>query len=319
MRVGVESRALGRWEPFIIVALLLLSCTPTPSRNDHFRQDLDSGCTSYASCHSLVQQAIERSKSCRENDPAAVSCAEARADYQLAVALFEPYERSAAYQARVDQERREREETARRQAEARQSEEAIAQKEAERLRAEEQARATEAELRVRRYAGMTAAERQQTLLDCYRGRLQPRLATCDDVLSELLAVATSEQERQALSGTRQRMQDEVDIEIEKLRREDEAFARQKEQEHQASQAAAVGAGKAAAAGLSDAQIRKRLIAESIESYSGNCPCPYNTDRAGRSCGKRSAYSRPGGEAPLCFDSDVTPEMIAVYRQQIAGN
>jgi hypothetical protein len=65
----------------------------------------------------------------------------------------------------------------------------------------------------------------------------------------------------------------------------------------------------------DAQVRRILIAESREAYSGNCPCPYDTDRAGRRCGKRSAYSRPGGEAPLCYDHDVTQEMIEEYRRR----
>lgn len=66
-------------------------------------------------------------------------------------------------------------------------------------------------------------------------------------------------------------------------------------------------------GPSDAEIAKILISESIASYSGSCPCPYNTDRAGRSCGRRSAYSRPGGQSPLCFETDVTAGLIAAYR------
>jgi hypothetical protein len=65
----------------------------------------------------------------------------------------------------------------------------------------------------------------------------------------------------------------------------------------------------------DAAIRKILIKESRDAYDGNCPCPYDTDRAGRRCGKRSAYSRPGGEAPLCYDHDVTKEMIEAYRKR----
>lgn len=77
------------------------------------------------------------------------------------------------------------------------------------------------------------------------------------------------------------------------------------------------AGAATGSGLSDAQIRKVLIAESRAEYSGNCPCPYDTDKAGRSCGKRSAYSRPGGAAPLCYDRDVTAEMIQAYRDRVA--
>lgn len=66
--------------------------------------------------------------------------------------------------------------------------------------------------------------------------------------------------------------------------------------------------------LTNAQIQKRLIQESIESYPGNCPCPYNTARNGSNCGGRSAYSRPGGYEPLCYPKDVTPAMIKDYRQ-----
>jgi hypothetical protein len=65
--------------------------------------------------------------------------------------------------------------------------------------------------------------------------------------------------------------------------------------------------------LSDAQIKQTLIDESIAAYSGNRPCPYNTARNGSRCGKRSAYSREGGEAPLCYPKDVTTEMVQQYR------
>ncbi len=64
----------------------------------------------------------------------------------------------------------------------------------------------------------------------------------------------------------------------------------------------------------DAEIQQAIIDESIAAYSGSCPCPYNRDRAGRRCGKRSAYNRPGGASPVCFDSDVTPKMIEAYRK-----
>lgn len=72
---------------------------------------------------------------------------------------------------------------------------------------------------------------------------------------------------------------------------------------------------AAAAEPSDEQIRQALINRSIAAYPGNCPCPYNVDRAGRQCGRRSAYSKRGGYAPLCYPADVTPEMIASYRDR----
>ena len=78
-------------------------------------------------------------------------------------------------------------------------------------------------------------------------------------------------------------------------------------------AAAAVLAAAPALAQSDAQIKQRLIRQSIAEYPGSCPCPYNTDRAGRSCGRRSAYSRPGGHAPLCYPSDVTPAMVGAAR------
>lgn len=64
----------------------------------------------------------------------------------------------------------------------------------------------------------------------------------------------------------------------------------------------------------DAQIARALIEQSIEGYPGNCPCPYNQARNGSRCGKRSAYNRGGGYAPLCFNEDVSAEDIAEYRR-----
>lgn len=63
----------------------------------------------------------------------------------------------------------------------------------------------------------------------------------------------------------------------------------------------------------DYAIRQKIIRASIADYPGNCPCPYNTDRAGRRCGGRSAYSRPGGYAPKCFTSDVSAAAVKAYR------
>jgi hypothetical protein len=73
-------------------------------------------------------------------------------------------------------------------------------------------------------------------------------------------------------------------------------------------------GKGKKKALSDAQVRQILIDESIAVYSGNCPCPYSTARNGSRCGKRSAYSREGGEAPLCYPKDVSQEMVQQYRE-----
>ena len=63
------------------------------------------------------------------------------------------------------------------------------------------------------------------------------------------------------------------------------------------------------------EIKQELIRQSISSYSGSCPCPYNSARNGSRCGGRSAYSRPGGYSPLCYPSDVTNDMIMKYRNQ----
>lgn len=72
-------------------------------------------------------------------------------------------------------------------------------------------------------------------------------------------------------------------------------------------------GSPADARKSDAQIRQEIIRQSIGNYAGSCPCPYNTDRAGRSCGRRSAYSRPGGESPICYPSNVSAAEVRARR------
>lgn len=63
----------------------------------------------------------------------------------------------------------------------------------------------------------------------------------------------------------------------------------------------------------DKEIKQQIIAESIASYRGNCPCPYNSAKNGSQCGKRSAYSRIGGRALVCYDSDITEGMLATYK------
>ena len=65
----------------------------------------------------------------------------------------------------------------------------------------------------------------------------------------------------------------------------------------------------------DAQIKQKVIKESINSYPGNCPCPYNSDRAGRRCGGRSAYNRAGGYSPKCYASDVSAADVAAFRRR----
>lgn len=66
--------------------------------------------------------------------------------------------------------------------------------------------------------------------------------------------------------------------------------------------------------LATSVIVARLLEASRADYPGNCACPEDRDKRGHRCGARSAYSRPGGYAPLCYLHDVTPAMIAEYRQ-----
>lgn len=69
---------------------------------------------------------------------------------------------------------------------------------------------------------------------------------------------------------------------------------------------------------SDAEVKELIIQESIASYTGNCPCPYNRAANGSKCGKRSAWSRAGGYSPICYPEEVTPQMIAEWRRASGG-
>ena len=70
-----------------------------------------------------------------------------------------------------------------------------------------------------------------------------------------------------------------------------------------------------AGSLSDAQVRAIMIQQSIAAYPGHCPCPYNLASNDSQCGGRSAWSKAGGYAPLCYASDVSDEMVNQFRQQ----
>jgi hypothetical protein len=73
--------------------------------------------------------------------------------------------------------------------------------------------------------------------------------------------------------------------------------------------------------LSDMEVRAEIIKESIEAYKATghpCACPEDSARNGSRCGKRSAYSRPGGAAPLCYPSDVTDGHVLDWRNAHKG-
>jgi hypothetical protein len=63
------------------------------------------------------------------------------------------------------------------------------------------------------------------------------------------------------------------------------------------------------------QVKRWMVQESIANYPGNCPCPYSTDARGRKCGAKSAWSKPGGGSPICFESEVTEGMVREYAER----
>lgn len=73
--------------------------------------------------------------------------------------------------------------------------------------------------------------------------------------------------------------------------------------------------------LTAAAIAAIIIQASRAQYHAGgrpCACPDDRTRGGQSCGGRSAYSRPGGAAPLCYVKDVTTAMIDAFRQRQAS-
>ena len=68
--------------------------------------------------------------------------------------------------------------------------------------------------------------------------------------------------------------------------------------------------------VSEADIWSMIIRDSIVSYAHSCPCPYSADRSGRRCGDRSAYTRLGAAALMCYPQDIPDAEIARYRERI---
>ena len=65
--------------------------------------------------------------------------------------------------------------------------------------------------------------------------------------------------------------------------------------------------------LTDDEIAKLIIQDSINHYPKQCACPYSLMKNGRVCAGRSAYSKPGGASPLCYREDVTAEAIRQWQ------
>ena len=82
---------------------------------------------------------------------------------------------------------------------------------------------------------------------------------------------------------------------------------------------ALGIGSAAFAqqqNVSEVDLWKMIIRDSIASYPRSCPCPYSANRAGRACGEHSAYSRKMGGPLMCYPGDIPDEQIARYRERM---
>lgn len=65
--------------------------------------------------------------------------------------------------------------------------------------------------------------------------------------------------------------------------------------------------------LTDEEISHLLIQQSVAGYDGKCPCPEHADRLGKRWGVRSARFNNIPHQPLCYPSDVTPDMIENFR------
>ena len=66
--------------------------------------------------------------------------------------------------------------------------------------------------------------------------------------------------------------------------------------------------------LSDLEIKQLIIKNSIATYPGRCPCPYHAASNGSRCGGRSAYSRSGGYSVICYESDISEDMLKNYKR-----
>ena len=93
-----------------------------------------------------------------------------------------------------------------------------------------------------------------------------------------------------------------------------SVAAQQDQQDAARRVAQVSAPTAP----TEIQIWKAIIADSIASYPQLCPCPYSRNRAGRTCGERSAYSRVASATGrlMCFPQDIPDQEIARYRERL---
>lgn len=83
----------------------------------------------------------------------------------------------------------------------------------------------------------------------------------------------------------------------------------------ASQTTRDAASAANDGGPTDAQIRDRLVKESLERYRERWGTK-RTRRRSEKCGDDSHYIAPGGPTLICSPDDVTEQMIKEHRKQL---
>ncbi len=67
--------------------------------------------------------------------------------------------------------------------------------------------------------------------------------------------------------------------------------------------------------MTDGQIRSHIIDGILQSYEGDCPCPFSKNKlTGKPCGDDSEYFRTRGRI-LCYPRDVSDAEVNFYRQK----
>jgi hypothetical protein len=70
--------------------------------------------------------------------------------------------------------------------------------------------------------------------------------------------------------------------------------------------------------ISDQEVADAIIEQDTDDYLATgqlCACPYSQAANGWPCGRQSAYTRASGASPICYLSQVTPQMITRWRSR----
>ncbi len=87
--------------------------------------------------------------------------------------------------------------------------------------------------------------------------------------------------------------------------------------HPASNAQKAAAAKAALKApdpMTEHDTQDIVMANSLNSYTGYCACPYSRNSDGFECGVEAQYYKPGGFRILCYPQDVRGQLNIFYRK-----